>query len=186
MHRQQQNMPAPLPGQPVRQAHHGAPMPEPQAVQQPMRLIAKGHRRMRSFSGSFLVMALMGVPAIAVPPLWALVALLWLRLFVLSRLTYYEIWPHVIIIKEGLFPRRLRVSLAPSEISDAWMSQYPLNHLTRDATICIRGRDSDALVKIRRESGILEITGLGNVKEMDRIYAGIQQAVRLARRGYLP
>lgn len=154
-----------------------------QAYPIPNTLIAKGHRRKRSFSVDFILMILTAIAGLAFPPLLIIALALWLKLLVLSYSTYYEIWTHSLLVKQGLWPR-YEIMLAPSQFQTVWRETPFFNHFTNDKAIKIRTPDTEALAKLR--GGDLIITGLGHKKEMDRIWQCLRDMQTLAAKRLLP
>ena len=137
-------------------------------------LLFSGKRRMRSFSGLF-VLQLTALIATVFQPLCALVfLLLWAILYMKSVATRYWIYERRIDIKTGVLLRQEH-SIWIYEIDETWLTRSPLNLLTGDATVHIQAT-------MTHKTEHWEITGLGNHKFMKRLWEELRDAGLVERR----
>jgi tetratricopeptide (TPR) repeat protein len=147
-------------------------------------LIYKGYRRISSFSGTFVLMAICllgsfifwvisGFSEYVVAVAWVLTSLsvlLWLYLLVKSRTTKYSVYEHRIDFKNGIFSKHER-SLWIYQIEDTSLTRSFLNLLT-----------NDAVVHLQAEQKNFEIIGVGNSQFMKRLWQEIRDAALVQRR----
>ena len=153
-------------------------------------LLYEGHRRMRSFSASFVLMVLLillGVAAIAVGVSeglgvvvlvpFALAAFLFLRLMISSIVTKFWFYEGRIDLHSGILFKK-KTTLWLYQVDDTWLSRSPLNLLTNDATISIRAGH----LETPRNIGVFKISGVGNARSMEWLWQELRDSAITERR----
>jgi tetratricopeptide (TPR) repeat protein len=146
------------------------------------------YRRMRSFSGHFLLtcaaaavwfMALLyhnsqerqTVAWLTLAPVCLALTLFWR-----SRAHHYTIFERRIDIKSGLLFRK-SASVWLYQIEDTWISRSPLNLATGDATLHIRAVVAPGLRPI-----VHKLSGLGNHRRMEKLWIHLRDRAVVERR----
>jgi len=161
-------------------------------------LLLSRFRRMRSFSGhwlltmlafvAFVLVTVLGVAedfegdlpeafVIAALAFLALAVSLWAR----SRATRFDVYERRIEFKTGLLFRK-QVSVWVYQIEDAWLRRGPCNLITGDATVILRASGLESHSARPSQAGTFRISGLGDYSAMDAFWREVRDAALVERR----